>query len=141
MKSILHYADSNAQKHYRAQFLEYDPGLEISGVFDWFILPTYTNSLYTPLLPREFCQDTRLTIPEELIYHFFVQIMEALYFLDKVCNPAIDHDDLRLPIDHGDVHGGNIMIHISANGPIETFPNLVIIDLICALVSVPETDY
>jgi hypothetical protein len=33
------------------------------------------------------------------------------------------------------------MVEISANGPIETFPNLVIIDFECALVSRPENDY
>jgi serine/threonine protein kinase len=57
-------------------------------------------------------------IPEEFVWHIFIQLTQAMFFLHHVCRPSIIHCDL---------HMGNILFDVSEQD-CHGFPNIRVID-------------
>ncbi|KAF2107561.1 kinase-like domain-containing protein [Lophiotrema nucula] len=70
-------------------------------------------------------------LPEELIWHVFIQFSEALWFLHKACNPAIAH---------GDLHTGNVVLDWATQDT-PGFPNLILIDFGSAAISQEDSEH
>lgn len=99
------------QEHHCIELLAHD------SAFGWLALPAYTSSLTLHSFIKSI-ENEKGVMPEELIYHSFIQIMETLNFLQNVCEP---------PIAHADFHAGNIMLGPSTKH-FPGFPNLILID-------------
>ncbi|KAF2710262.1 kinase-like protein [Pleomassaria siparia CBS 279.74] len=82
--------------------------------FRWLTTPAYNGSLSLSSL-HSFCLSNGRIMPEELVFHLFIQIFDSVIFLHK---NGIVHRDLYL---------GNMMLDLE-HQDYAGFPNVVIID-------------
>jgi serine/threonine protein kinase len=96
---------------YCQQLLSYGPDER------WMALTPAPGSLQLEDVVISF-MEAKTKIPEEFVWHVFIQLTQAMFFLHHVCRPSIVHCDL---------HMGNILLDVSEQD-CHGFPNIRVID-------------
>ncbi|CBX98630.1 hypothetical protein LEMA_P078690.1 [Plenodomus lingam JN3] len=111
-----HAATHHAQDRF-FHLLDWD---ESRTIPQWFTTTTFALGFGCPL---EALQCVYPRLPEEFAWLVFVQLLEALEFLHRVCQPAVVH---------GDLVAGNIMIGYEGEfddyGGLHSLPKIKLID-------------
>ncbi|KAF2250796.1 hypothetical protein BU26DRAFT_503422 [Trematosphaeria pertusa] len=109
-------ANKDAARYF-VSVTNYDASYDIRGEGDWVAFQALTSSLTLVSLQR-FCLNDGVPIPEELLFHIFIELVSAGRFLHEECSPVITHNDL---------HIRNLMLDPTKQD-FSGFPNLVVID-------------
>ncbi|KAF2710263.1 hypothetical protein K504DRAFT_454587 [Pleomassaria siparia CBS 279.74] len=113
MEKILEHAKGNVEKFHCARILASgcSHGLEWPN---WIEVSAHPGSLTLSNL-----KDFGWKPCEEFVYHVFIQLMDALFFLHKKCDP---------PIVHSNIFAENLMLDTRSEPHYPGFPNIILID-------------